>query len=65
MTNVTSRPDFVAADGRFLNKIPLRLMRSMYKLPTFVWTVRNKDVFASARSKKLKSIFEQFDPEAQ
>ena len=65
MTNVISRPDFVAADGRFLNKIPLRMMRSMYKLPTFVWTVRNKDVFASARSKKLKSIFEQFDPEAQ
>ena len=63
LTNVIARPDFVAADGRFLGALPLRMMRGMYKLPMFVWTVRNREVYERMRSQKYKSIFERFDPE--
>lgn len=65
LTNVIARPDFIAADGRFMRLFPLRLMRGLHKLPMLVWTVRDRDVYLNMRSQKYKCIFERFEPEEQ
>ncbi len=63
LTNVLARPDFIAADGRHLDMLPLRLMRGLHKLPMFVWTIPNKEIYDRMRSQKYKCIFERFEPE--
>ncbi len=65
LTNVIARPDFIAADGRILDMLPLRLMRGLHKLPMFVWTIQNMDDYARMRSQKYKTIFDHIDPEAR
>ena len=63
LLNVIARPDFIACDQKYVDAFPVKLMRNLYKLPTFVWTVTDNDSFARNRSAKLKNIFEGFVPE--
>ena len=64
LTNFLSRPDFIAADERYLKDISIRLCTSVFGTRLFVWTVRKKEHFNINRENGDFSIFEGFEPEA-
>jgi glycerophosphoryl diester phosphodiesterase len=63
-TNCLSRPDFIAADQRFLRGLSIRLCTQLFGARLFVWTVRKKEHFDINRENGDLSIFEGFDPTA-
>ena len=62
VTNVIVRPDFISADGRFLDLLPLRLMRGVYKRPFLTWTITEQSDFDKFRAEGMSNIFEKFVP---
>ena len=63
LANFLSRPDFIAADERYLRDIPIRLCCSLFGTPLLVWTVRKKEHFDINRENGDHSIFEGFEPD--
>ena len=64
ITNCLSRPDFIAADQRFLRGVSIKLCTQLFGARLFVWTVRKKEHFDINRENGDLSIFEGFDPTA-
>ena len=63
MLNVVSRPDFVAYNGKYDRELALRLNIGLFRAPTFVWTVRDRNTWKAFREAGSPSIFEGFLPE--
>ncbi len=61
ITNVISRPDFLAADEKFLSALPVKIMTKIFKLPLFVWTARSPESESAARARGAHCIFEGFE----
>lgn len=62
LTNCLSRPDFIAADQKYLRGISIRLCTQIFGTKLFVWTVRKKEHFDINKENGDFSIFEGFDP---
>jgi glycerophosphoryl diester phosphodiesterase len=62
LTNFLSRPDFIAADEKYLKDISIRLCASVFGTKMFVWTVCKKEHFDINRENGDFSIFEGFEP---
>ena len=60
--NFLSRPDFIAADEKYLRDISVRVCTSLFGARLFVWTVRKKEHFDINRENGDFSIFEGFEP---
>lgn len=65
MLNVLSRPDFVAFCEKYDRELALRLNRSLFRAPSFVWTVRDVQTWRTFREVGSPSIFEGFLPPKQ
>ncbi len=65
LTNFLSRPDFIAADERYLKDISIRFCVAAFGTKLFVWTVRKKEHFDINRENGDFSIFEGFEPEEE
>ena len=63
LTNFLSRPDFIAADERYLKDMSVRFCCAVFGTKMFVWTVRQKEHFDINRENGDFSIFEGFEPE--
>lgn len=62
LSNFLSRPDFIAADEKYLKDFSIRVCCSVFGVPLFVWTVKKKEHFDINRENKDFSIFEGFEP---
>ena len=62
LCNFLSRPDFIAADEKYLKDISVRVCTSLFSTPLFVWTVRKSERFDINRENGDFSIFEGFEP---
>ena len=62
LANFLSRPDFIAADERFLRALPIRVCNSVFNTPLFVWTVRKQEHYNINKENGDFSVFEGFDP---
>ena len=61
-TNVATRPDFIAIDGRLLREPAFLLSTKLFKRIGFVWTVRTKRQYELCRNQGLYTIFENIKP---
>ncbi len=62
LTNVISRPDFVAVDGRLINEPAFLLATKLFSARGFVWTVRREEQYALCRRRSLYAVFEKIKP---
>lgn len=63
LTNVLCRPDFIAYNHRDYKNSPLKLVRTIFDVPTFAWTVRSESEERAAKSHGFDSvIFEGYTP---
>ena len=66
VTNVLSRPHFIAYDRRYAQALPVLLTTKWMAAPGFVWTVRTEEEYAEAkrlgRPVPTKTIFECIVP---
>lgn len=62
LTNVLSRPDFIAVSGKIRNTPMVHICESFMKAKVFVWTVKNKKEYNICHGEDRKTIFERFDP---
>lgn len=62
VTNIIARPDFISSDGRFLDLFPVKLMRKLYKLPFFCWTITDNEDFKRFSEEGMRNIFENLIP---
>ena len=61
-TNVATRPDFIAIDGRLMREPAFLLSTRLFKRIGFVWTVRTKWQYELCRKQGLYAIFENIEP---
>ena len=62
LTNFLSRPDFIAADEKYLKDFSLWVCRELFGAKLFVWTVTKKEHFEINKENGDCSIFEGFNP---
>ena len=62
MTNIFSRPDFIAYDFHHAGQFSYRVMRAVYSVENVAWTIRSKDDLAKAKEVFSVFIFDSFDP---
>lgn len=63
MLNFVCRPAFIAYDHRHAKSFALRLVRSLFDVPTIAWTVRSAEEEAVARKNGFDGIiFENYIP---
>lgn len=62
LTNVLTRPDFIAYDYRYRHTLPLHLCRTLFKPMTVAWTITDKEQEATALKSFDTCIFEQYIP---
>jgi len=60
--NIIARPDFISADGRFLDLFPAKMMRKFYRLPFLCWTITDGENFDRFSKEDIRNIFENFTP---
>ena len=69
VTNVLSRPHFIAYDRRYAHALPVLLTTKWMAAPGFVWTVRTEEEYAEAarlrRPVPTKTIFESIAPNGE
>ena len=63
LTHILSRPDFVAYDINMKYNPSVFLCKHLFRIPTFVWTVKSEEDYKKSHKKKLLTIFEGFIPE--
>lgn len=61
-TNVATRPDFIAVDGRLMHELAFMLSTRLFGRVGFVWTVRTDRQYELCRTKGLYAIFENIKP---
>jgi glycerophosphoryl diester phosphodiesterase len=62
LTNVFSRPDFIAVNGNIRNKPMVHICESIMQARVFVWTVKNEKEYVNCRREQRRTIFEDFEP---
>lgn len=62
MTNFLTRPDFIAYDFKYRDKLPFALCRSLFHPMTAAWTITDKEQEATALRTFDTCIFEQYYP---
>ena len=62
LTNVLTRPDFIAYDYRYRHKMPFNLCRALFKPMTVAWTITDEVQEGSALRIFDTCIFEQYLP---
>lgn len=62
LTNIISRPNFIAYDLRRRHFLPIWLCKVLFGIPRFGWTVKSEDAVKIAKSEKALPIFENIDP---
>ncbi len=62
LTNVLSRPDFIAVNGNIRNKPLMHICESVMGARVLVWTVKNEKEYAICRREGRRTIFERFIP---
>ena len=62
LTNVFSRPDFIAVNGNIRNKPMVHICESIMQARVFVWTVKNEKEYVNCRREHRRTIFEDFEP---
>ena len=63
LLNVAARPDFIAYNHTDYKNASLKLLRSLFKVPTLSWTVRSKKEETAAYEHKFDGIiFEKYMP---
>lgn len=65
MLNWVGRPDFIAYNYRYANKLGLRLQRKLFRAPLFAWTVQNQPDWKKCRRSFDAVIFDGFLPEQE
>ena len=63
LTNVMTKPDFIAYDCRSAIEFSLAVTRKLFNCPTFAWTVRSQRELEACRPYFDYFIFEGFTPE--
>ena len=63
LTNVLSRPDFIAYDSRYAREWGLRLNLRLFGAAGFVWTVRDRAAWQRAHAQGMCTIFESLVPD--
>ena len=61
--NVLSRPDFVAYDNNMKYNFSVFLCKNLFRIPTFVWTIKSDETYKKCIQNKSCTIFEGFKPE--
>lgn len=64
LTNVLSRPDFLAVNGNIRNTPMVYICESVMRAKVFVWTVKNEKEYVICRKEGRRTIFERFNPKA-
>ena len=62
LTNVLSRPDFIAVNGNIRNTPMVHICESIMQARVFVWTVKNEKEYVTCRKEGRRTIFEKFEP---
>ena len=62
LTNVFSRPDFIAVNGNIRNTPMVHICESIMQARVFVWTVKNEKEYVNCRKEHRRTIFEGFEP---
>lgn len=62
LTNVISRPDFIAVDGKIRKRPMIFICERFFGANVFVWTVKNRRAYELCQTEKRHSIFERFIP---
>lgn len=61
-TNVATRPDFIAIDGRLMREPAFVLSTKLFRRIGFVWTVKTERQYELCRKQGLYAIFENIKP---
>lgn len=62
--NFMFRPDFIAYDKKGYRVLSLRMLRKIFRVPTFAWTVKSMEEERAARARGFEGIiFEGYIPE--
>ena len=61
--NLLSRPDFVAYDNNMKYNFSVFLCKKLFRIPTFVWTIKSDEMYKKCIQNKSCTIFEGFKPE--
>ena len=62
LTNVLSRPDFLAVNGNIRNTPMVHICESVMRSRVFVWTVKNEKEHITCLKEGRRTIFESFEP---
>ena len=62
LTNILSRPDFIAIHGKGMRRPSFLLATKLFKVKGFVWTVRRESEYRTVRTKGYFAIFENIRP---
>ena len=63
LLNWRAKPDFIAYNHRYPNKLSFRLCRDLYRCTTAAWTIKSDEELAAARKHFDIFIFDSFLPE--
>lgn len=62
LLNFVTRPDFIAFNHKYSDKLSFKICRKLFNIPAFAWTVRTPDELSCARKLFDSFIFEAFTP---
>ena len=62
LVNCIGRPDFIAYSLKHADQISFRLVRKLFRVPVFFWTIRNEAQLRQCRELRGTAIFEQIRP---
>ena len=62
ISHMMSRPDFIAADINIKGNLSVFLCRRLFCIPSFGWTVRDRETYHACKKRGINCIFENFVP---
>ena len=62
LTNVLSRPDFIAIHGKYRKTLSFLICTRLFRCPAFIWTVRNEREYRLCKKAGQYAIFEGIRP---
>ena len=62
LLNFITKPDFIAYEHKYSNRLSYKICHRFYKTPTFAWTIRSEDELIQSRKHFDSFIFEYFRP---
>ncbi|MGN8818060.1 glycerophosphodiester phosphodiesterase family protein [Oribacterium sp. HCP28S3_H8] len=60
--NFLARPDFISYNHKYFNQFSYRLIRKLFPVENFAWTIHTPEELAQARKHFQVFIFDGFDP---